>query len=310
MSDIKEQDKPFQNPPATQEQNQTELRVPPRRSDSKFQKIISSNHFKIILTVVLMLFLFLTAFLIAVVSELRNQRPKQFGRSVPPAEVIIPTPETTPVPTIEIDEIVLETYSNEEFGFEFRYPKFWRFKTWNIFGNTSELIDENKGLLSYIIKDVFATISFIDYSPLPNESSSKSVFGFWLQNPNLDFSSKKESRSSESPIDYQYSSYNSAPLGIFVNVWDNKDGETLDQLSEGYGKYQETSKVQVAGLPALSVKEQCVFGDEELCPVLVWGHEAIIFVNEDKIYTVFFAGDDYKTDFNKILSTLRLHSGQ
>ena len=89
------------NPPETLEQNQVESQLPPKRRDP-YHKIVNSTYFKIILTAVLMLFIFLIAFFIALLSELRKQRPEQFDQGVPPAEVIIPTPEVTSIPVINM----------------------------------------------------------------------------------------------------------------------------------------------------------------------------------------------------------------
>ncbi|MCH7641468.1 hypothetical protein IID22_04700 [Patescibacteria group bacterium] len=98
------------NPPETLEQNQVESQLPPKRRDP-YHKIVNSTYFKIILTAVLMLFIFLIAFFIALLSELRKQRPEQFDQGVPPAEVIIPSPE----PTLkQISKIVPPTWNEDQ----------------------------------------------------------------------------------------------------------------------------------------------------------------------------------------------------
>jgi len=95
MADDTKQTKPLLNPPETLEQSQTEPQVPPKDPLPKYHKVVDSTYFRIALTGVLILSLFLIAFVIAVVSELRRQRAEQVDRGVPPAEVIIPTPEPT-----------------------------------------------------------------------------------------------------------------------------------------------------------------------------------------------------------------------
>ena len=94
MADNKDVDGSKPAPPITPGTDQAE---PQTQSEqySKYQKTVNSVYFKVALTGVMMLLLFLTAFFIAVVSELREQKTEQLDLGVPDAEIILPTSEPT-----------------------------------------------------------------------------------------------------------------------------------------------------------------------------------------------------------------------
>lgn len=129
VDNIKQDELPVDSLTAPKE-NQKEPQFPSKIHHPKYHKVVDSAYFRIALTGVMILLLFLTAFVIAVVSELRRQRAEQFDQGVPPAEVIIPTPEPTSSQTTDIDISNWKTYRSEEYGFEINHPPDWTVETW------------------------------------------------------------------------------------------------------------------------------------------------------------------------------------
>lgn len=117
MPAAKEQDTSVQNPQLTAVRPpfQPQKTKKPRVS---FNKLMLSTYFRIGLTFFLLILLFLTASFIAFQSEQKRKKLKDYEKPIPDAEILVP--ETNDDSTEN-----WETYRNEEFGFEMKYPQGW-----------------------------------------------------------------------------------------------------------------------------------------------------------------------------------------
>ena len=81
-------------------------------------KLFLSTYFRIGLTFLLLIMLFLTASFIAFQSEQKRKRLEQYEKQIPGAEILIPQKDENSTEN-------WKTYENEELGFTLKYPKEW-----------------------------------------------------------------------------------------------------------------------------------------------------------------------------------------
>lgn len=196
--------------------------------------------------------------------------------------------------SISIDPTTnLKTYTNNKYSFTFEYPDDWRLGKWDIFASETNFTSK---IISLVVKNAHATASFMEYSPLPYNFDGKELLGLWLQNTDED--KTWEEVSPTKPNHYQYSVYNGGPLGIFLNVWSNPSNKTLTELKDEYHKF-----VDINGTTGLNQK--LLVPPEGEFFQAIWGYESIVIIEKDYIYTIFYAGRNYKKQFNQILSTFQ-----
>jgi hypothetical protein len=92
------------------------------KSGVRLNKLMLSTYFRIGLTFLLLIMLFLTASFIAFQSEQKRKRLEQYEKQIPEAEIIVPDSE-------EVSTENWKTYSSEGLGFEFKYPADWTEKS-------------------------------------------------------------------------------------------------------------------------------------------------------------------------------------
>jgi len=88
------------------------------KSGVRLNKLMLSTYFRIALTFLLLIILFLTASFIAFQSEQKRKRLKEYEKPIPEAEIIVPE-------TNEFSNITWETYTNKEYGYTLSYPSHW-----------------------------------------------------------------------------------------------------------------------------------------------------------------------------------------
>ncbi len=147
-------------------------RVPSPRYRKRYHKLIYSTYFRIILSAILIFLLFVTAFLIAYQSETRKKANEDFEKAIPDAEILLPTPEITSIPAIDTSS--WNTYSNEEYSFEVRYPKDYFIET-NPSDQTSIVKISNSSLFEEDELALVITVRSIDDNDVSSSDDSRLI---------------------------------------------------------------------------------------------------------------------------------------
>ncbi len=228
----------------------------------------------------------------------------------------VTTSQFSPAPSPVESPSSLQKYSKaglnqafDNYGFSFVYNQSWRIGNWNQFQKNTQLHSQILSL-ERLVKPVYATPEYNNYTPIPWQNSD-SVFALWLQNPLWDDSRKNlEEKYNQYPTYYQIQSYNGAPQGIYINVWAVNNVTTIDQLRNLYQNDYNVIPAEtktINGFQALVLKSNTVYPPEEkdMYPLYVWGQEATIFAANNYLYSVFYAGDKYRDNYDQILTTLK-----
>lgn len=266
------------------------LEIEKKNKKVKKSKVIKDPgiSIRLLLTFLLFIFVFIIAFTIAYQSIKSKPKADEI-KFVPKAEIKLPKLD---------EEEGSKVFSNSNFSFEFDYPYFYRIgELDNLFYSPS------RSFMNIFVKEVYAAADYFVYSPVPT-NRAVNVYGVYLQDPNFDMNKPNSNVGEDNPSFFQASKYNLAPLGVFINVWENNSGSNLDNLFLQL-KEKKISKKKVGENTVLVVGENCIYSDESLCPTFVWGHEATIFVKGDYFYSIFYASEEYKDFYQDLVSSFR-----
>jgi len=89
------------------------------KSGVRLNKLMLSTYFRIALTFLLLIMLFLTASFIAFQSEQKRKKLKDYEKQIPEAEILIPETE-------EISSENWDTYTNSNYSYSVNYPSEWQ----------------------------------------------------------------------------------------------------------------------------------------------------------------------------------------
>jgi hypothetical protein len=224
----------------------------------------------------------------------RTQGGGEFPGDSPPSLYCLGFPYQTAINKVQVpttstrngETANWETYRNDTYGFEVKYPSGWRTKL-------------------NVVSGFFKKTGFIKEANATPESLEdlmyyvgNQVFDIWFQNPKFD---KKpvlgEEKYKDAPTYYQYANYNGAPLGIFVYIFEN-------WKYNDYRKYASDIRKEITfnGLRAYRINMTPKTTEEY---PEVWATEKIEVEKSGRLFLIFYAGKQYSSDFENFLSTFR-----
>lgn len=187
----------------------------------------------------------------------------------------------------EIDTSDWKVYRNEKYGFEVRYPREWQIN-----------IQSSEGAFLKI-PHVYATPEFEEYHYIVWYQAPESTDEF----PRFLSGVLKFHLEMKNPlVSPNRSSYNGAPFGIFIRIYNNLLSEA--EIKRRYYDYsKQTAKfesIQVSGIEGLRV----IQNTEDEIPE-VWAYEDVVLAKPPYTYVIFYAGDEYRDYFKRLLSTFK-----
>lgn len=201
--------------------------------------------------------------------------------------------------SIEIDKTAdWKTYDNAKYGFEFEYPFEWRIKPEKVVS-----LGERFGLVRFAL----ATLEYDTEMGFYEREGGRESFSTWIQDPKKDRVPVLEDQYKDEPGYYQYSNYNSAPLGIFVYVYDDWNSDKQDEALKGHEGFLQYEETVFKGLKAYKGTCAADKNSEDYWPdnPCNWSLEKIEVEKNGRLYVIFCAGADYSSDFEKFLSGFR-----